>query len=310
MFKLPALPSAKAGLHELADFAELLAWKNGSVSSREIVAFLGREGESDPNCGCEDSDDENVDALDEVMNEVERRQAACRNGYPYQLDERGNVLHYVPADEGHHALLYGYLLLSTRLNMTTTRSHAGIDGSTLLEEVSAEALRQYLGPRDRALSMVFGTAAGSADFPGKVATLCNALKEGGGFRAYDTGAVHANDDKLDVVAWSPFADQSPSQIIVFGQCKTGTAWSEKLCQLQPDAFTKKWIDRPFLFDPLRAFCISEAADRSRWGGYAAEGGLLFDRCRLVDCCDALDPSLCKRMKKWCNAALKAASKLL
>ncbi|MDD5297186.1 MAG: hypothetical protein PHU46_09745 [Rhodocyclaceae bacterium] len=305
MFKLPALPSARAGLHELADFAELLAWANGSVSAREIVAFLGREGESEPNRGCEDSDDENADALDEVMNEIERRQAACRVGYPYALDAHGNVLHYAPSDDGPQAALYGYLLLSTRLNMTTTRTHAGIDGTLLLEEVSAAALRQYLGS-NRAQSFVFGTAAGSADFPEKVNALCQALGEGGGFHAYDSGPVQANDDKLDVVAWSPFADKSPSQIIVFGQCKTGTAWSQQLCQLQPDAFSKKWIDRPFLFDPLRAFCISEAADRSRWGGYAAEGGLLLDRCRLVDCCDDLDADLSTRMARWCNAALEVA----
>ena len=49
MFKLPARPSSGADIHELADFAELLAWANGKVSAREIVAFLGREGESEPN---------------------------------------------------------------------------------------------------------------------------------------------------------------------------------------------------------------------------------------------------------------------
>lgn len=305
MFKLPALPSARADIHELTDFAELLAWANKSVSSREIVAFLGREGESEPNIGCNDIDDENADTLDEVMNEIDRRRVACRNGYPYELDVKGNVLRYNALAEEPQNVLYGYLLLSTRLNMTTSRIHGGIDGADLLEEVAAEALRQYLGA-NRAKSMVFGTAAGSANFPGKVNGMCNALREGGNFRALDPGPVRANDDKLDVVAWSAFADGSPSKIIVFGQCKTGTAWSEKLCQLQPDAFIKKWIDRPFLFNPLRAFCISEAADRIRWGGYAAEGGLLLDRCRIMDCCAEINLDLTRRMKRWCRAALKVA----
>jgi hypothetical protein len=309
VFKLPALPSARAGLHELADFAELLAWANNSVSSREIVAFLGRGSESEPNVGCEDSDDDNAAFLDEVMNEIERRQVACRVGYPYTLDTQGNVLHYQPSEDGHQAILYGYLLLSTRLNMTTSRTHAGIDGTLLLEEVSAVALRNYLGS-GRAKSFVFGTAAGSANFSGKVNDMCRAIGEGGIFRALDTGAVQANDDKLDVVAWTPFADKSPSQIIIFGQCKTGTAWADRLCQLQPDAFIKKWIDRHFVFNPLRAFCISEAIDRPKWGGYAAEGGLLFDRCRIVDCCDHLDADLSARIKNWNTAALDAARRLL
>lgn len=307
MFKLPSKPSPRAEIHELADFAELLAWANKKVSAREIVAFLGRQGESEPNVGCDDIDDDNAADLDDVMNEIERRQAACRGRYPYALDATGNVLRYTPAATELKGQLYCYLLLSTRLNMKNDRTHAGIDGAHLLEAISAAALRQYLGP-GRAQAVIFGTAAGSSDFPGKVNSMCAAVGEGNSYRQLDFGPVTANDDKLDIVAWVPFADRSASQIIVFAQCKTGTAWSEQLCQLQPSAFVKKWLDRQFLHDPMRAFCVSEAANRARWGGYAAEGGLLFDRCRLVDCCDAIDTKLLARITKWNRAALMVAQK--
>ncbi len=308
-FKLPGKPSARADVHELADFAELQAWAYGSVSAREIVAFLGREGESDPNVGCDDVDDKNAESLDEVMDEIERRKRACRAGYPYALDARGNVIRY--QDDGSlQTLLYGYLLLSTRLNMKSSRTHAGIDGANLLEEVSAEALRSYLGS-DRAKAIVFGTAAGSADFPGKVTSLCEDLNEARGFQAIDSHApVYANDDKLDVVGWIPFCDQAASQIIVFGQCKTGTAWTEHLCQLQVDAFIRSWVDGHFLLDPSRAFFVSEAINRARWGHFAVKAGLLFDRCRIVDCCKTLNSPLQKMVKKWSKAALKAAKPLL
>lgn len=308
MFKLPARPSSGANVHELADFAELLAWSNKSVSAREIVALLGREGESEPNVGCDDIDDENANSLEEVMSEIERRQFACRSGYPFSLDEAGNVLRF-ESDGSPQALLYGYLLLSTRLNMTTARRHAGIDGADLLEEVSAQVLLTYLGPT-RAKAMVFGTAAGSANFPQKVESLCRALGEARGFRALDDGPVYANDDKLDVVGWVPFADRTASQIIVFGQCKTGTAWTEQLCQLRPDAFIKTWIDGHVLVDPTRAFFVSEAVNRARWGITAAKGGLLFDRCRLVDYGDSLEVALLRRMAKWNKAALRVAKAVL
>ena len=75
MFRLPNLPSSQAECHELADFAELLAWDKGSISAREIEAYLGRLGENDHNAGCDDNDDENADEIDEVMNELERRAA-------------------------------------------------------------------------------------------------------------------------------------------------------------------------------------------------------------------------------------------
>lgn len=303
MFKLPDRPTARDGVHALADYAELLAWTRTRVSAREMIALLGREGEAEPNEGCDDIDDEADETMGEVMDEIERRQAACRGRYPFELDATGNVLHYRPTAVQDHDRLYGYLLLSTRLNMTRSRQHADIDGTLLLEEVSASALRQYFGD-GRARTLVFGTAAGSENFPGRVTAMCQQLGEAYGFRALDPGPVHANDDKLDVVTWLPFADGAPGQVILFAQCKTGTSWAGQLTQLRPDAFLTKWVDGAFLLTPFRAFCISEAMDRSRWGGYVAEAGLLLDRCRLMDCCDTLDHQLSERIERWNLAALE------
>lgn len=304
MFKLPGKPSARADVHELADYTELLAWKGGSVSAREVLAILGREGENEGNVGCEDEDDRNADAFDEVVNEFEYRQEACGQRYPFRLDRTGNVLTFAPQDEL-SSWLYGYLLLSTRLNMTNNRTHAAIDGTTILEDVAATGLRQYLGC-ERADSIVFGTAAGSANFAARVTELCALLGEGVRYRNSYVLPNDAKDDKLDVVAWLPFWDEKSSALIVFGQCKTGTAWTEQLCQLKPETFIKKWMDTGFTIDPVRAYFISESPSRAKWGGYAVQGGLLFDRCRLVDCCDVMDDALYRRMLTWSKAALKAA----
>ena len=300
MFKLPHPPSPQADLHELADFIELLSWDKGSASKREIVAFLGRVDDNDDNEGCDDDDDENSAFLDEVMNEIDRRATACGRGYPFQLDLEGTVLRHKAEDKQERAVLYRYLLLGTRLNMKDNRIHGGLDGSALLEEVSAHALQKYLGAA-RAKSIVFGTAkAGS--FQDKVEVLCRDLCEGGGFRSLDAADVVANDDKLDAVAWVPFSDALPGQLIVFGQCKTGSNWDGLLTQLQPDVFIKKWMREPLVVDPVRAFCISEAADRSRWKGTCATAGILFDRCRLVDVCENMPADLLSRIENWTNTA--------
>jgi hypothetical protein len=93
MFRLPALPSARADIHELADFAELLAWQNNSVSARNILAYLGRTGENEYNEGVDDEDDINADALDEVMIEIDRRSQSCDQWLPlHALDLKGTVL--------------------------------------------------------------------------------------------------------------------------------------------------------------------------------------------------------------------------
>lgn len=301
MFKLPNQPSPKADVNELADFAELLAWCKGLVSAREIVAYLGREDDNDNNVGCDDNDDENAVELDETMNELERRSQACNEGYPFVLELEGTVLK-CQFDEGNQKqAVYLYLLLSTRLNMLKAKTHAGIDGTTILEEISAQILKCYLG-KDRAKSMVFGTAIGNK-FEDKVNHLCQEIKEGGCFKNWDAAAVSANDDRLDSVAWVPFADGTANQLILFAQCKTGTTWESQSTQLQPDAFLKRWTsERVFSFMPVRAFCVSEAADRSRWCGLTAYAGLLFDRCRLVDFCEHVEVATMAKLKAWNQAA--------
>ncbi len=303
MFKLPNSPSPHADTNELADFVELLSWGFGATSKREIIAYLGRVDDNDDNNGCDDDDDENSEFLDEVMNEIERRKSACGSGYPFHLDFEGTVLRHNENDNGERAVLYRYLLLGTRLNMKDNRVHAEIDGAELLEEISAKVLQNYLGP-SRAHSIVFGTST-RGRFQDKVDSLCHALHEGLGFRPPDDESVNANDDKLDAVAWVPFSDCLPGQLIIFAQCKTGTNWQESKTQLQPDAFMKLWFECATAVNPIRALCVSEAPDRSRWIRLSTYAGILLDRCRLVDFCNDLPTELVDKIIQWTSAAKEA-----
>lgn len=305
MFRLPALPSARADIHELADFAELLAWQNNSVSARNILAYLSRSGENARNDGADDEDDINADALDEVMIEIDRRRKSCDQGYPFALDLKGTVLRHDSSDNSARAVVYRYLLLSTRLNMKSDKIQSNIDGTGLLEELSAAVLRCYLG-YDRARSMVFGTAIGGT-FREKVDALCNAVGEGGCFEALDPGPVNANDDRLDSVAWIPFSDMRGGKLTIFCQCKTGSSWKEQTTQLQPEAFIRRWMKhRHFLLVPMRAFCVSEAACSVNWQGLVSYAGLLFDRLRLVDFLEFVEPDLLERIKNWSAGAATVA----
>jgi hypothetical protein len=302
MFILPKGPSPEAETHELADFAELLCLEKGQTSAREIVAYLGRIDDNDNNLGCEDDDDENADALDDAMNEIDRRAKACGSGYPFLLEREGTALQYDGTQVNQRASIYLYLLLSTRLNMKDSRVHNGIDGAHLLEELAAHVLRNYLGGT-KASSIIFGTSVGGG-FKERVESMCEKIREGAGFRSIDNAPVAANDDKLDAVAWVPFSDGLAGQLVVFGQCKTGSNWGGLVDQLQPENFIKKWMREPFLVNPLRAFCISEAADRSRWKGTCVSTGILLDRCRLVDFSDNASGELMARIERWTRAARK------
>ena len=299
-FKLPNKPSPQPHIHELADFAELLAWTRGKCSVREIQSYLGQIDDNQHNIGIEDDDVENENLTDAMMLEISIRSKACAGGYPFCFDSSGSILSYAPTTDDFRGDLYLYLLMATRLNMQTDKVKSGIDGTDLLEELSSEVLRYYLG-YERARSMVFGTAVGGS-FRKKVDGLCKAIGEGGLFQHIDAGTVNANDDSLDVVGWTPFADQMPSKLSVFGQCKTGTSWDTHKSDLRPDIFIKRWMSGSFVYDPERAFFITESADRAHWSGNALYTGLLFDRCRIVDCTSKLESDLLVRIQQWTQTA--------
>ena len=304
MFKLPNPPSPRAGINELADFAELLSWRRGKVSSMEIARYLIRRDENDGEQGVEHDEDRIIEKLEEVMNETGLRKAACKTGYPFEHDRQGNVLKRLgPGTRSKKQLVYIYLLLGTRLNMNNNRVHAGIDGTALMEEMSAHVLKNYLGSRN-ARFHVFGTSNQDRAnaFHDKVDILCNELGEGGRFRNLNGGQVLARDAGLDIVSWIPFEDRTPGQLIVFGQCKTGTDWRNHTSDLDPSRFNKLWMKEPFLVDPVRAYFVSESVDRSNWKKSSIEAGLLFDRCRLVLHCGGLSGDLLSRIRKWTSAA--------
>lgn len=302
MFKWPGGLSSRAPEHELADYAELSCWAQGDISATALTSLLARLDENDYSDGVPEEEDIPRYTEDAFL-EVERRIEGCRRGYPFHLGDKGDTLSIIPnADSGVYAI-YKYLLLATRLNMNSNRSHAGIDGTHLLEELSAETCREYFG--DRAASLVFGTATGAPEFQGKIEDLCIQIGEGGGYESQVTGQNRTRDGKLDVVVWKHFSDGLAGKLIAFGQCKTGTNYQDTLTQLQPDSFCRKWMRSSPALTPVRMFFVAEALPQGKWYNFASDSGLLFDRCRIVDFSSQVSRSVLTRIEAWTAAAAKA-----
>ena len=162
MFKWPRAPSPRASEHELADYAELKCWEQGSTSLSDIGRTLGGLEENDYYSGVPE-EDAAPQAVEAAFVEIERRQEACAEGYPFVLRRPGSTLHMGNECDNKKCIVYHYLLLATRLDMANDRVHGGVDGTVLFEELSGEAAREYFG--NRAESVVFGTAAGVGGFP-------------------------------------------------------------------------------------------------------------------------------------------------
>ncbi len=305
MFKYPGVPTVRASAHELADFAELMVWRDGRVSTTDLSRVIGRNEENDYSDGVPEEDEADHDAEGAYV-EMETRDHACGMdaSYPFSIGDRGDTLARRSRELSSRQLVYLYLLLATRLNMRDNRVHAEIDGARLFEKLCASVAISYLGKR--AESMVFGATSGSGGFPARIARLCRQLGEGGGVR--DDVSPRVRDGKLDVVAWKPFADSWQGKFIIFGQCKTGTDYRDMLTELQPDAFCAKWLREQPPVMPVRAFFVSEALSRSgalsqrQWYDSSVDAGLLFDRCRIVDFCDGVAEDILEEVRTWTEAA--------
>ena len=317
MFKWPKTPSERADAHELADFAELSAWRSNTISTTAISQALGRIAENDHSYDLadeeesEEADYPNVvpetgsnDQLTEGADlELERRQGVCHNGYPFILGENGYTLSVSQEHLSDKHIIYKYLLLATRLDMNANRRYSNYDGTLLLEELAAEVAQNYLG--SRAESLVFGTASNISSFAGRVDFLCQQIGEGGGFENRRLKPPTEKDGKLDVVAWKNFTDQLPGKLILFGQCKTGTHYEDELAKLQPDAFCKKYMRSLPVVNPVRAFFVSEALPETNWHNMSVDAGILFDRCRIIDFCDSVSDVTLGKIEAWTAAAAQA-----
>ena len=116
MFKLPRTPSPRASAHEIADYAELVCWRDNGTSITALLQDLGRLDENDYTDGVPE-EEETPKGVEEAFIEIERRSNACRDGYPFALGRTGITLLSDQESENHKHIIYKYLLLATRMNM-------------------------------------------------------------------------------------------------------------------------------------------------------------------------------------------------
>ena len=312
MFNWPGTPSPRAKGNETADYNEFLIWKQeiadfsefktweGDLSSDlQISNHLSRLDDYDYADGVPEEDDLH-ELVGEAFTAVQQRAEVCGIGYPFQLNDTGNVLQSRPQTDNPQQVVYKYLLLATRLNMGTNRKHATLDGTVLFEELCADVARNYFGENSR--SFVFGTANGMGNFQDKINQLCNCLGEGRQYRNLENRTPTVKDDGLDIAVWNAFSDGKQGKLIGFGQCKTGTNYDDAFPRLQPDSFCKNWFEAMPAVNPIRMFFVAEALLQEGWYHKSSLAGILLDRCRIIEFCGNISDTLLDKLVTWTNAA--------
>lgn len=304
MFTLPEKPYARSKPHELADFVELHCLKKRRFSIVELTGIFKREADEadEPSEGCEDAEHYMLDKADEVINVIEQRAEEC-GAYPFKVISPGYIIERkTSTEQTSGSVIYSYLLMATRLNMNTEKKQREIDATKKLEELGAHVIQEYLGGKEHARSIVFGTASKSK-FPERIKHLIQELGENTSYFDRHGIGQDAQDGTLDVVGWIPFSDSKAGKVIVFVQCKTGTHWREATTKTRPKLFSKNFFSDELPVEPLRAYCIADSVIVDEWGRRTAEAGILFDRCRIVNLCSNIPDELFEPIKTWAEAAI-------
>jgi len=304
------VPSLIDPPEEKADWVELYALKDddGNASFADLISALGLSGTAD---AIEEEDDEGPleeltdedhyeGAAEAAFQEITDRVDACRgvkDGYPFALTNNA-----VLRRNDSIGSVYCFLLMLSRFG----HKAGGSEGAKLFEELCAEAAKSYFGiDKTHVRSSVFGfpRRVGPAGFARALDALCCELGEGRGARQRPNSADQ-KDAKLDVVAWRSFADGRQGKLIAFGQCATGTDWKNKTTELgQPMDWCRLWMQDTPAVPPIRMFFVPHRISETVWFQTCVNGGILFDRCRIVQHSESVPEDLREQLAEWSVAAV-------
>ena len=285
-------PPASHAPNALADWLEASVLFGGedyaTMSTAMIRSILEQIDVSDPD-----------DLLSDIRREVRNRKRSSGDGYPVSLTASG----YSLKDDWAEFLCYSFLLLvSLNQHYAELRftDGAATRPAELFEFLSSHAFTSYFGGK----VVRFGARRRSPvpqRFSEALMYLASETLEeygGGGLVASRT-----QDDGLDLVAWVPFPDGRPGQLVLLGQCAIGTDWKEKRTEVNIDLWRAhvRW-----LVPPVRAFIVPFNHDNDvEWKRTSSFGGIIFDRARIARLVrmGEVPTQLAQKLSSWCKGRI-------
>ena len=304
-------PQSEDFLVDAADWAELTALlrANGMVSRQDLARAVHRRSGF--------SEVTSLEKAGDAFSELADRIDSCGAGsselsrYPFSLDSSGTLLTLKRPFRfnSNFGLLYWFLLFTSRADMSSqARTLDHTDPTKVFEQLCADVLAEFWGGKSKfAGAMVVGTAGsgarGTTQFKSKIAKLCENAGVGIGWKT-GARAPGAGDAKLDVAAWRRFADKRQGGLIGFAQCKTGIHWRDHLTTLQPETYCNRFFEQRPIIAPLRVYMVPHRIVLHRWDDHTSDGGILMDRCRILQYGGHMSPAILKQCKRWLHAAYR------
>lgn len=234
-----------------ADYLELKAVfsEDRQSFSQDIVNALALDADTEfADVDAEMTNREEVAAG--AVARMKSRESVLATAYPFELDDRGEVISFVTEapDIGQAAYLVSLLLSNLRAVSPM------LDGSKMHpSDQDVRALRrwfQYFATA--ALAAEIGGQAWSFGFPrpdgsgfvGKLTEIWGVLKDGS-VEAHSSAPRNPKDGGIDVFAWREQRDGLPGFLLAAAQVATGGDWKDKSIVSHVDrVFPSRWFARP------------------------------------------------------------------
>lgn len=246
--KVLSPPPASAEDWLLVDWLELSAFFSpfceasidDAISTREI-----QEDEAEEDIGEKDAEEDEWRSL--IENEIEERQKALTDAYPFELSDDGEQLKFTGQDDlaGPYAsylvcLILSHVTRSPILNIPPQPAHIREARKRLFQIIATLAAAGHaqggavsLGwPREKKETII------------EVVGRATAGAQTGNPRAAPLGMAPkgAKDGGLDVLAWRPAPDGPPPEAFYFVQAASGHNWEEKSAKGDYEQFLTCYFD--------------------------------------------------------------------
>jgi hypothetical protein len=244
-------PGLEAGPIEVAEWLELTALTRHNFSSSEAdirSLMLGAPDDIAAFDDVDELDEEAEESIQEVFDEFDRRSEWSGQGYPFAVQQPGNVLQVKHPELRDRHLAYVFSLLISYYKTLTPEAREKVPGAGQLED-----LFQICGTI--AAAGLVGGSSVSFGFPrldgqpfyDKLWEVNGLIGEGQAHRIWTLGASpNPADAGIDIIAWRPCLDRQPGQIYLLGQCASGKNWDEKTPISDYEHFHKTyWVKHPY-----------------------------------------------------------------
>jgi hypothetical protein len=250
-FVKPDIPPSSSS-HDAADWIEfkVLSSSSGNFNVSTLSRMIELQSDSDSIAYAQD-DLISDDTISRWLQEIDLRQTAIGNSYPFILNQ--NKFSLKSSSDQYKPGRYAYLLC---LMLSHSKNTDVLDGKSLLDIENNDLVRKYFqsistlaaGGFIRGNSISFGhPRQDNTNFVNALQRVVKYAKDGATLRQEPHAAApnKVKDYEIDIISWIPSNDSLPGKVFLVSQVASGYNWRSKPLRISIVSDLSPWLEWGF-----------------------------------------------------------------